>query len=322
MAQCLYRALKRTPGTTVDVLTAAAFEPLLAMMPHVDETIRSPFQRGKLGLAARYRLGRGLSERNYDQAIVLPNSWKSALSTWIAGIPVRTGYLGEQRWGLLNDARRLDESALPMTAQRFAALAAGRNETAPDPGSLRPALMPTREAVLASAAGAGVDPGSGPILALCPGAEYGPSKQWPAESFAEIAGAMLDRDWQVWLLGSDNDATVAGEINRLSTNRCTDLTGKTSIAQAVHLMALCTAVVSNDSGLMHVAAALQKPLVAIFGSTDPGHTPPLSDNHRIEYLSLSCSPCFERQCPLYHLNCLKGITPPSVLADIEALCAS
>ena len=291
------------------------------MMPQVDGSIGSSFQRGKLGLTARYRLGRELSERDYDQAIVLPNSWKSALPVWFAGIPIRTGYVGEQRWGLLNDARRLDKTALPMTAQRFAALADGSDAYTPDLDSLRPALEPCRETALATAVEFGIKPESTRILVLCPGAEYGPSKQWPADYYADIARSRLDQGWQVLLMGSDNDAAIDGHIDRRCENRCVDLTGRTSIAQAVHLMALCTAVVSNDSGLMHVAAALGKPLVAIFGSTDPGHTPPLSANHRIEYLGLSCSPCFKRQCPLEHLECLRGISPDSVLQDLEALCA-
>lgn len=322
MAQCLYRALDEAPGTTIDVASPPAFEPLLAMMPQVDECIHSPFRRGRLDLAARYRFGRRLSERGYDQAVVLPNSWKSALSTWVAGIPVRTGYIGEQRWGLINDARRLDEKALPMTAQRFAALAGRAGDATPDVRSLRPALEVPAEAAAATASALGLGNDPGPVLVLCPGAEYGPSKQWPAPKFAEVATSMLDRGWQVWVLGSGNDAAIAREIGSRCDNRCRDLTGRTSIEQAVHLLALSSAVVSNDSGLMHIAAALEKPLVAVYGSTDPGHTPPLNFNHRIEYLGLSCSPCFERRCPLTHLECLNGIAPASVLGAIEALCGS
>ncbi len=322
MAQSLYKALRRVPGTTIDVLTPPAFEPLLAMMPEVDECIRAPFRRGRLGLAERYRLGRGLAGRAYDQAIVLPNSWKSALPPWLARIPVRTGYLGEQRWGLINDVRKLDKQALPTTAQRFTALAAGVNEPQPDLDTLWPGLETDRREQHATAEDLGLGVETRPVLVLCPGAHYGPSKQWPAVKFAQIAATKLGHDWQIWLLGSGSDAAAALEINRRCENRCIDLTGRTSVAQAVHLMALSTAVVSNDSGLMHIAAALAKPLVAIFGSTDPRHTPPLSKNHRIEYLGLSCSPCFKRRCPLRHVNCLNGITPQSVLDDLEELCAS
>lgn len=322
MAQCLYRALYRTPGTTIDVISPPAFGPLLAMMPQVNECIPSPFRRGRMELAARCRLGRRLSERGYGRAIVLPNSWKSALPIWVAGIPVRTGYVGEQRWGLINDARRLDRSALPMTAQRFAALAGEQADAAPDLRSLRPALEVSDEAAGATASALGLGDDFRRVLVLCPGAEYGPSKQWPAANFAEVALSMLDRDWQVWLLGSDKDTEIAGEITTRCGERCQDLTGRTSIEQAVHLMALGSAVVSNDSGLMHIAAALEKPLVALYGSTDPRHTPPLSRNHSIEYLGLSCSPCFERHCPLEHLDCLTGIAPTRVLDAIEALCGS
>lgn len=322
MAQSLYMVLKKAAVTSIDVVTPPLFGPLLAMMPQVNQSIESPFRSGRLDLADRYRLGRELSGHEYDQVIVLPNSWKSALPTWFAGIPLRTGYLGEQRWGLINDVRKLDEKALPMTAQRFAALGVGKTDPAPDLDTIRPSLEPQPETSLACAAEMHLEAGPGPILGLCPGAEYGPAKQWPAGNFAETAVAKLDDGWQVWILGSDKDAVQAQEINRRCQDRCIDLTGRTSIAQAVHLMALCTAVVSNDSGLMHVAAALQKPLVAVFGSTDPGHTPPLNHNHRIEYLALSCSPCFKRQCPLQHLDCLTGITPRKVLDDLAELCAS
>ncbi len=151
------------------------------------------------------------------------------------------------------------------------------------------------------------------ILALCPGAEYGSAKRWPAEYYAEVARNKIDQGWQVWLFGSDKDKADAEQINRATSGLCTDFTGRTSLAEAVDLMSLVNAVVTNDSGLMHVAAALDKKIIAIYGSSDPGFTPPLNDKAHIVSLDLDCAPCFKRECPLGHTHCLVGITPDRVL---------
>lgn len=318
MAQSLFRALFQVPGTVIDVLAPAPFGPLLSRMPEVSEHIESPFRPGKLDFRERHRLGRELSGRGYHQAIILPNSWKSALTPFWTRIPLRTGYVGEQRWGLVNDIRKLDKSKLPMTVQRFVALAGPEGAADTDIDLIRPRLESRPQAQKTTAGLFGVAVTDQPVLVLCPGAQYGPAKQWPAEYFAKIASARMDRGWQVCILGSSTDATVAGEINGGDGGeRCIDLTGKTSLDQAMDIMGLAEVIVSNDSGLMHVAAALGKPLVAIFGSTDPAHTPPLSANSTIEYLNLSCSPCFERECPLQHLNCLTGVTPDRILHAMD-----
>ena len=317
LAQSLFKALFRVTDTVVDVLAPAPFGPLLSRMPEVGDHIASPFRPGKLDFNVRFRLGRDLSERGYDQAIILPNSWKSALAPFWARIPLRTGYVGEQRWGLVNDIRRLDKSGLPMTVQRFAALARPEGMAKTDIDPPRPRLDSPPQAQQSTAAQVGVSSADQPILVLCPGAQYGPAKRWPAEYFAQIASSRLDHGWQVCLLGSSADVAVAGAINGRCGHRCIDLTARTSIDQAMDIMGLATVIVSNDSGLMHAAAALGKPLVAIFGSTDPAHTPPLSTNSRIEYLGLPCSPCFKRECPLQHLNCLTGVTPDSILQAMD-----
>ena len=155
------------------------------------------------------------------------------------------------------------------------------------------------------------------VLGLCPGAEYGEAKRWPAEYYAEVANTALNKGWQVWLFGSDKDVPVTTAINQLTQNRSLNLGGKTKLAEAIDLMALCDTIISNDSGLMHVAAALNKRLIAIFGSSDPYHTPPMHPDAIIEYLGLDCSPCFKRECPLGHLNCLKQITPIQIQHHIE-----
>ena len=317
LAQSLFKALYRVAGTVIDVLAPAPFGPLLSRMPEVGNHIESPFHPGKLDLRVRHRLGRNLSVRGYNQAIILPNSWKSALTPFWARIPMRTGYVGEQRWGLVNDIRKLDKSKLSMTVQRFAALAGPEGAADIDIEQIRPRLESPPPAQQSTAGQFGVTVAGQPVLVLCPGAQYGPAKRWPAEYFAQIALSRLNRGWQVCILGSNADAVIAADINGRCGDRCVDLTARTSIDQAMDIMGLATVIVSNDSGLMHVAAALGKPLVAIFGSTDPAHTPPLSTNSKIEYLGLSCSPCFERECPLQHLNCLTGLTPDGILHAMD-----
>jgi heptosyltransferase-2 len=241
---------------------------------------------------------------------VLPNSWKSALIPFFAGIPKRTGYIGEMRWGLLNDARQLDKDLLTMTVQRFVALAdAAVSEYEFPKLSITPAQQ---HAVIEKFSIAD----NQKVLALCPGAEFGPAKRWPIEHFAAVARQMADKGWQVWLMGSDKDQPVTAQINVLSNQVCRDFAGKTSLAEAVDLLSLTDVVISNDSGLMHVAAALDKPLIALYGSSDPGFTPPLHADATIINLNLDCSPCFKRDCPLGHTNCLVGIRPEQVVAAI------
>jgi len=155
------------------------------------------------------------------------------------------------------------------------------------------------------------------MLGMCPGAEYGPAKQWPAEYYADIAREKLAQGWQVWLFGSDKDVAVTKEINTLTQNQCMDLSGKTSLADAIDLMSCTDTIVTNDSGLMHVAAALDRKVIAIYGSTDPGFTPPLTDKAKIISLDLDCSPCFKRDCPLGHTKCLVDLKPERVLTALD-----
>lgn len=324
MAQSLFKLLKQQrEDIAIDVLAPAWTRALTARMPEVRRSIDMPLGHGQLGLKTRYRLGVSLRNNHYRQAIVLPNSWKSALTPFAAAIPRRTGYLGEQRWGLLNDIRRLDKNLLPMTVERFAALGLARDLVK----SAKPALVP-RPVLTADALerdktlqrlGLSAAVKKTPLLALCPGAEYGPAKRWPGAYFAAIARNKLEQGWQVWLFGSANDQPVAAEINAAAGGRCTDLSGKTALGEAIDLLSLADLVISNDSGLMHVAAALDRKLIALYGSSDPKFTPPLSDNAKIIRLGLECSPCFQRSCPLGHLKCLRDLTPQQVLAAIEQL---
>lgn len=319
MAQSLFKLLRqKNPDCLIDVLAPSWSLPLLERMPEVNEGIAMPLLHGELGLGKRKRLGRLLRGKGHDQAILLPNSFKSALVPWWAGIRIRTGWLGEMRYGLLNDWRKLDKSRLTMTVQRFAALAYPKKykempET-PEP-KLEVKMVDIHEALKSL----GVEKTERPVLALCPGAEYGPAKQWPSGYYAELARRYLEKGWDVWLFGSEKDKAVTGEVTAKAGDRVVDLAGRTTLAQAVDLMAVSDAVVSNDSGLMHVAAALGRKLVAIYGSSDPGFTPPLNQASRVVSLGLSCSPCFKRECPLGHLDCLRGLAVERVERELDEL---
>lgn len=319
LAQSLFKVLKqRNPAVEIDVAAPAWTLPLLERMPEVRRGIPLPFRHGKLDLMQRIRIGRELRSNAYAQAILLTNSFKSAIVPFRANIPRRTGFLGEFRHGLLNDIRPLDEQRLPMTVQRFVALGLARDENLPD--SLpRPALLASDAQAATALEKLGRKMPEVPVLGLCPGAEYGSAKRWPEAYYAAVAQWALDHGWEVWLFGSGKDAAVTAEINRNAGGRCLDLGGKTNLAEAIDLMSLTTAVVSNDSGLMHLAAALNKKLAAIYGSSDPGHTPPMSDRATIQYLGLECSPCFQRECPLGHLRCLRDISPEAVIRHLQPL---
>lgn len=313
LAHSLFQVIKQQqPDAVIDVAAPAWTMPLLDRMPEVSGKIALPFKHGQLALRERIRFGRSLRANAYQKAILLTNSLKSAILPMAAGIPRRTGYLGEWRYGLLNDIRPLDKQALPRTVDRFVNL--GLPPATPLPTSLPdPHLKADRTKAAETLARLNHAEPSKPVIGLCPGAEYGEAKRWPAEYYAEVANRALAQGNEVWLFGSDKDALVTASINRLTQGRCLDLGGRTRLGEAVDLMALCDTVVSNDSGLMHVAAALGVKVIAVYGSSDPHHTPPMSPQADVLWLGLDCSPCFKRTCPLGHLNCLRQIAPERVL---------
>lgn len=316
MAQSLFKTLKQQhPGAAIDVIAPAWSEALLARMPEVNRSITLPVGHGQFKPGVRYRLARSLRANNYQQAIVLPNSFKSALIPFWAHIPKRTGYTGELRWGLLNDRRRLDKTALPMMVQRFVAL--GLPADVPLADVLSPALIVSGDNVEAALTRHDLQRPDSPVLAICPGAEYGPAKRWPVHYFAEVARNRRAAGWQVWLFGSQNDVPITQEIARLLEGQCVDLAGQTTLADAIDLMSLAERVVTNDSGLMHIAASLDRKLIALYGSSDPGFTPPLNKQATVLSLGLDCSPCFKRDCPLGHMKCLRDLTPDKVIAVFD-----
>lgn len=319
MSHSLYRHLAASGVDTIDVLAPAWSAPLLARMQEVRRAIEMPLGHGQLGLFERRRIGRQLRREGYGQAIVLPNSWKSALVPVFAGIARRTGWRGEMRHGLLNDLRYLDESALPLMVQRFVALGCDRDVTLPAPLP-RPRLEVGQADIQPIADRFGVDR-SRPLLALCPGAEFGSAKCWPATSFAALATRYLDKGWQVMLCGSVSDRATCDLIARDSggERRVLNLAGRTSLEEVTDLLSVADAVVSNDSGLMHIAAALSRPVLALYGATSPTFTPPLGERAAVLSSGIDCAPCFQRDCPLGHHRCMQELTESQVATRLGAL---
>jgi heptosyltransferase II len=306
-------ALLREPlePQIVDVLAPPWCAPVYARMRGVRSIIENPVGHRELKLGARRALARSLRANAYTRAFVLPNSFKSALIPWFARIPRRIGYVGEARRVLLTDARRLDRRAYPRLVDRFVALAAQSGELAPTLPV--PVLVPNTANAANAVRALGLATRR-PVAVFCPGAEYGPAKRWPTEHFVTLARRLIDSGYAVWLIGSPNDQPAADAIATAVPdvrNAC----GRTDLGTAIDLLALARVVVSNDSGLMHAAAAVGRPLVALFGSSSPDYTPPLSTLAQVAKIDIACSPCFQRVCPLGHFKCMRELSP-NVVYDL------
>jgi len=312
MAQSLFIALKELrPDAAIDVMAPAWAAPLVGRMPEIRARIDAPFSRKKLELGLRWKTGRALKGR-YDRAFVMQGSWKSALVPFFAGIRHRTGHRREMRYGLINDIVPLPDRLKRKTADAFFSLAGG--------GTFRPPRLSvdtgSQRALLAQHALS-----EGKFVALMPGAEFGPAKRWPSEKYAEFARRFLADGLQVALFGSANDRSVTAEIAALAPG-AVDLSGATRLEDAIDLIAAARLAVSNDSGLMHIAAAVGTPVVAVYGSTSPENTPPLTERRELVWLGLDCSPCHQRICPLGHLNCLNTLDVDRVFAAAKRLQAA
>jgi len=322
IAQSLYALLKQQKtNSQIDILAPNSSLALASRMPQITNLFEQPLGHGQLGLATRYKLSKRLRQQQYTQAIVLPNSFKSALIPCWAKIHKRTGWLGEQRQLLLNDVRRLNKEKYPALVQRYAALALPKR--APLPNSLAdPQLQTSAENIQACLNKFNITEDKRPILALCPGAAYGSAKRWPTEHFAAVAQHFLAKDWQVWLFLARSEEEIATQIQTLTAQRCVNLAGKTNLLDAIDLLSLADLSITNDSGLMHIAAAVNVPIVALYGSTSPIYTPPLTNKARILQLNYDCIPCFQRECPLTdkeYLRCLKNLTPTMAISAATEL---
>ncbi len=315
MSEPLLRRIAAYDHSAVDVLAPPWVAPVFERMPGVGKVITAPFAHGKLDLGARWRIGRTLSTQAYRNAYVLPNSLKSALPIAFAGIPNRIGFTGECRYGLLNQRHMLDKQALPRMVDRFLALAPAAGHTTAD--DERPALHVAPNAFEAICHRLDLKRGAR-LAILCPGAEYGPAKRWPPEHFATLARTLADNGWTVWTIGSNKDEAIGESIQQLSNGAAINLCGRTQLADAIDLLSGADVVVTNDSGLMHVAAALDRPLVALFGSSSPEFTPPLAKRVAILQHQVPCSPCFARTCRYGHLDCLTLLSPQNVYDSIRS----
>lgn len=302
----------RESGAAVHMLAPAATVPVAKRMPSVDAVHELNAGHGELALGQRRRVARALSREGFDQAIVLPNTLKSALVPWFARIPIRTGFRGEHRHGLLNDMRRLDPERQPTMVQRFVALSGGadrRPRLTVDPANLdrqRRALdLPQADRV----------------VALCPGAVFGPAKRWPVKHFAEVAAYCTKHGASVWLFGGETEKAACDAI-AIRIPEATNLAGRTDLASAIDLLSGADCVVANDSGLMHIAAALGRRVVALFGSTSPDFTPPLAADAITLREPQPCSPCLQRTCRFDHYKCLVDLVPARVIKAIEPCMSS
>ena len=284
MAQALYKRIKQEePSAKIEVIAPEWSLSLLDRMPEVDKKIASPFTHGDIKVYERFQLGKKLQRESYERSIILTNSFKSALLPYFAKIKVRTGWLGEFRYGLINDIRSSNELKKSLMVEKFAALSLEKENF-----SLRNLSLPKLEinsTNLSLLLEKNLVEKEKPALALCPGAEFGPSKRWPSEYYSEIAKTYISHGWNVFCIGSKNDVNIGIEIentNNLSNEiNFINLIGKTSLLDAIDILSYAKKVVTNDSGLMHIAAAVGTPLVALYGPSSPEYTPPLIDKKQI-----------------------------------------
>jgi len=316
MANALYRLIvEREPDASVDVVAPAWSLPILERMREVRRAIELPVAHGQAALGQRYRVGRALRDAGYSDAIVLPRSLKAALVPFFAGIAHRVGYRGEWRYGLINDMRSFDAQRCPQTVQRFVALGLRPGEDLPqEVPSPRLSIDNEQRARTLATLGLGW---SDRAVALLPGAEYGSAKQWPVEYFGDLAARLAGVGLDVWILGSAKEHELGARIKTIAGNeRIVNLCGRTTLADVVDVLSAVRVAVSNDSGLLHVAAAVGTHVVGLYGSSSPKMTPPLTAKRHIFDLGLDCSPCFARECPLGHLRCLRDIRVDEVCSVV------
>jgi heptosyltransferase-2 len=263
---------EKNPDRPVDIVSNTLCAPLADYMPGVRRAVVIDLPRGKLGIALHRQLADMLREENYGQAIVMSRKWKAALAPWLAGIPVRTGFAGEGRFGLLNDLR-FGEKRLPRMIDQMGALALPKDSPLPGEWPLPELKVPAKD-MDAWSKQLGITKDNGPVVALSPGA-VGIGKAWPAGHYCELARRLASDVRAIWILGGPNETPIAKEIVEAAGARARDLTGP-DLRNAILALAMADIAVTNDSGLMHVSAALDMLTIAIFGPTSPWHWKPLN----------------------------------------------
>jgi heptosyltransferase-2 len=300
--------LERFPRARVDLIVRRGFERL--PLPHRGEVL--PFDKAAQGAGA---FGRALRQRGYSHMFVLPPSFSSAWMAFCAGVPHRIGQRGLGRTWLLRPALR------PRHRPRSVHLLAEYLELLAPWMEARPEQYPPRLAATPEWIAAHLPPAAAalpPPVVLAPGAEYGPAKQWPAAHYRALALALAQAGWPCVVAGLPQDRPLGGEI-LAGLAGGVNLCGQTTLPQLVALLARAALVVSNDSGAMHVAAALGRPQIALFGSTNPGWTGPLNPGARVLYRAEPCSPCYARTCRFGHTRCLAELRPEGVTQQALAL---
>ena len=315
IAQSLYKRIKQLDATAIiDVIVPKYLHGLIKRMPEIRDTIDMPLIHKQLGLRERRRIGLKLSGR-YSQAIILTRSLKAALIPWFAEIPIRSGFRGEMRYGLVNDMRQLNRDTMPRLVDRFVYLGQPK-QTSLAKNITPPCLIVKPTNAQTCMEHLGVD-NTLPIIILAPGAAYGPSKQWPARYFAGLAEHYGNGGYQVWILGSKKDQDICCQITKMANIPIHNLCGRTTLEDSIDLLAQAERVVSNDSGLMHIAAAVGCSVVGIFGATPPEYALPISDRVWYSWANLSCSPCWQRTCCYGHYHCLTQVIPEEVISIVD-----
>src|SRR5574344_1685700 len=324
MAQSLFKSLKKQePDCIIDIYAPKYTMPIIDRMPEIDNKIINPFDHGTFNLKLRYQEGKKLRENNYKKVFVLPNSLKSALIALFAKIPTRIGFKGESRYFLLNEMRTNKED-FPLMVQRYVALSFDKKtvKTAKDLPEFQYPKLYIRTLDLQLAAKLNLDFSKKALVLGC-GANYGPSKLWPVEYFAQVSNWWIQNGGMVIGIGSKKDIPTVEQIYNLidedKKKDFIDIAGKTNLTEALDIVGASTAAVCNDSGLMHTVAAADIPQVCIFGSTSTNFTPPLSDKAVCLESQEPCHPCFKRTCQYGSYACLKGIQPSEVIEKLQEL---
>ncbi len=317
MSQVIYRQIKiSNPKAKITVLAPPWSIPIALRIQAVDVIIEVPFKPGYFDLYKRYKIGKALRKRKFTQAIVIPGSWKSALVPFFANIPIRTGYLGEFRFGLLNDIRKFTGISQRIV-DHYVYLSIDYKSALPIINDL-PKLQIVPKNLNTLQHKFNIVDNNKKTLALCAGAAFGPSKQWPAEYCSDLIN-LIQQDWNIWLFGSQNDQAFINSIVQNITTKVINFAGQLALPDTIDLLSSVDAIIANDSGLMHMGSSLNIPLIAIYGSTPAVKAPPISKNCIMLEQPQPCKPCYKRVCPLQHFKCMRDIIPTMVQEKLKQI---